>query len=84
VTDPADTIAIEPGEPIMVGPITLLICPMAGPVNARRAPHVWAEALPLLPPIAGLFVPTQPALPIWSPAIGAPTGSGNEKLDGQI
>jgi hypothetical protein len=52
---------------MMVGPITVLICPICGPLNERIAPHVCADVLPLLPPTDGRFVPTQPALPIWLP-----------------
>jgi hypothetical protein len=48
-----------------VGPITLLICPIWGPMNTRSAPQVWAVVLPLPPPIDGLLVDAQPA---WSPA----------------
>jgi hypothetical protein len=69
VIGPADTVTAVNGEPVIVGPITLLICPICGPVNARAAPHVWADVLPLLPPNDGLFVVTQPAEPIWLPPI---------------
>ena len=62
--DPADTFTETFGEPMIVGPITLAICPICGPEKLRTAPHVWAEVLPLLPPTDGRFVPTQPAVPI--------------------
>jgi hypothetical protein len=64
VIGPADIVTFVKGEPMIVGPTTLLICPIWGPVNARRAPHVCAEVLPAFPPNEGLFVPTQPAVPI--------------------
>ncbi|MEA2303113.1 MAG: hypothetical protein QOH43_393 [Solirubrobacteraceae bacterium] len=49
---------------LIVGPITLLICPICGPLKLSRAPHAWAEVLPAFPPIDGRVVPTQPAVPI--------------------
>jgi hypothetical protein len=76
VIDPADTFTCVYGEPMIVGPMTLLICPICGPVNARSAPHVWAEVLPLFPPSDGLVVPTQPAVPIWFPPMAVPPTGG--------
>src|SRR3954464_10164974 len=61
---------------MIVGPITLLICPIWGPLNERRSPHVRAEVLPLFPPTDGRFVPTQPAAPIWLPPTAAAPPSG--------
>jgi hypothetical protein len=66
---PADSFTTASGEPMIVGPITLAICPICGPVKDRTAPHVCAEVLPAFPPTDGLFVPTQPAEPIWLPPI---------------
>jgi hypothetical protein len=68
----------------MVGPITLLICPISGPVSARIAPHVWAEALPFSPPSDGLYDPTQPPLGIVVPVATVLPVGGNQKLKGWI
>ena len=80
--DPADTFTCVSGEPMIVGPITLLTWPICGPMNERAAPHDCDDVLPLLPPNEGLFVPTQPAVPIWLPPIAAPPVAGIGKPTG--
>src|ERR1700759_4257021 len=83
---------------MIVGPMTVAIWPICGPLNDSTAPHVWADVEPALPPIDGRLVPTQPAWPIWSPPPATPptgvpnagrpatgnVGTGNETAPGSV
>ena len=43
-------------EPMIVGPTTVLICPIAGPTNERRFPQAVEVAPPVAPFTEGVLV----------------------------
>jgi hypothetical protein len=64
-------------EPMIVGPTTVLICPMAGPVNERTAPQVVEKVPPVVPPTDALLRASQPAVdtPDWAIPMLLPPGT---------
>jgi hypothetical protein len=47
---------------MIVGPMTVATCPMAGPTKESTEPQDWLVVLPANPTPAGVFKP-QPKLP---------------------
>jgi hypothetical protein len=59
-------------EPMIVGPTTLLTCPMAGPTNERTAPQV-VDTVPAVAPPTDVPSVEQPEVsaPAWT-VLGPP------------